>query len=378
MTRTAARELPRLRDSVTVYREGPRSMRFVRTCAGTDSVFEVDELTVRVVSALDSVDTMAELCAVVGRDDDVTRARVREVLDVLEQERLIAPAGESGLKALAPDEIGRYDRQLKLFREWIADGVLDPIISSPFLAQRELAKSTVTIVGLGAIGGAVARSLAAAGVGRLRLCDPDVVDESNLHRQLLFASPDIGRLKVDVAADRLRTQNDRVVVERAVTEVDADTDLSNLVSGADVVVNCADSPSILATSDWLAAACVPRGIAHIVGGGYGYRVGTLSTSVIPGDTACWSCVRRATAGDVATAGAEMVRPVQRPIGILGALSEVIANLSALDTILLLLGIRPGSANRIVEIEALSLEVRSRRIPRDPECPSCSGHGGGTR
>ena len=375
MSASTTAPVPRLRDSLAVYREGAHGLRFVKTSEGSDICFEVDEFALAVVSALDRVETFDELYREIESIDGFSEARVAEVLDVLKEERLVVAPEPLGDGALGAEVADRYDRQLRLFREWIADGTLEQ--SSPHEVQARLAASTVCIVGLGGVGGSLARCLAAAGVGRLRLCDPDVVELSNLNRQSIYITADVGSPKVSAAADHLLAQTDRLVVEMFTETIEADTDLAALVEGCELVVNCADMPSVHLTSDWIAAACITRGIPHIVGGGYGYRMGILGTTVVPGTTACWTCMRRATADDVAARDAVLIRAVQRPTGVLGALSEALAAITAIDAVLLLVGATPRLSDGIAELDALTLELRRRSIPRDPRCPSCASERGAT-
>lgn len=106
--------------------------------------------------------------------------------------------------------------------------------------QRKLAASSILVIGAGGLGCPALQYLAAAGVGRLTVCDGDRVDVTNLHRQILFTAADVGRSKAEAAAERLRAMNPAVVIRTIATAADADT-LPVLIDGHDVVLDCTDS-----------------------------------------------------------------------------------------------------------------------------------------
>jgi hypothetical protein len=136
-------------------------------------------------------------------------------------------------------------------------------------------------------------------------------------------------------------------------------DVAPLAARAGLVINCADRPSVAETSDWVAAACLERGVAHIVGGAYAYHVGALGLTVVPGRTPCWECARD-------TVGREPAAPVRGRRGpgpSLAMFSAMTANLIAYDALRVLLGLPALTAGRLGELDFRTLAVRWRELPR---------------
>jgi molybdopterin/thiamine biosynthesis adenylyltransferase len=286
------------------------------------------------------------------------------VLDVLDTEALLAIPTRSSAPALTPDERARYTRQLGLLEELSRD---DGRGAAGEELQARLKASTVAVIGVGGIGTWLLSSLAAAGVGRLIVCDTDRVELSNLNRQALFGAADVGVSKTEAAAAHLRALNPAVTVEQRELFLRGPEDVYALAEEADVIINCADRPSVLQTSEWVAAACVPRGTPHIVGGAYAYHVGSLGLAVVPGRTACWRCAGE----EVGVTREGVVRGRSGPGPSLAMFSAVVANLVAWDAVRILLGMPPTTGDRLGEIDFRTLDIRWRDIPRRPDCPACS-------
>ena len=196
--------------------------------------------------------------------------------------RELASAVASAKDALGPEaaeppppdftdaEIERYSRQLVL-PEWGA------------AAQLAATEASVLVIGAGALGAPVALYLAGAGVGRIGILDDDVVELSNLHRQLLHFTPDLGVSKAESAAAKLRYLNPDVVVEPYQARAEAGN-ASALVEGQDLVVDCSDS---FATRYAVNAACCAARVPLVEAGVLG--MSGLVMSIKPGRTACYRC-----------------------------------------------------------------------------------------
>ena len=150
-------------------------------------------------------------------------------------------------------------------------------------AQLALTEASVLVIGAGALGSPVALYLAGAGVGRLGIVDDDAVELSNLHRQLLHFTPDLGVAKAESAAAKLRFLNPDVVVEPYQMRVDAEN-AAALVEGQDLVVDCSDS---FATRYAVNAACCAARVPLVEAGVLG--MAGLVMSIKPGRTACYRC-----------------------------------------------------------------------------------------
>jgi molybdopterin-synthase adenylyltransferase len=244
---------------------------------------------------------------------------------------------------LTDAEIERYSRQLVL-PEWGA------------AAQLALAEASVLIVGAGALGSPVALYLAGAGVGRMGIVDDDAVELSNLHRQLLHFTPDLGVPKAESAAAKLRFLNPDVVVEPYQMRVDAGN-ASAIVEGQDLVVDCSDS---FVTRYAVNAACCAARVPLVEAGVLG--MSGLVMSIKPGRTACYRCAFPSAPEDA---------PRCADAGVLGPAAGVIGSLQALEAMKLLTGVAPAIADGFLQVDLATAEFVRVRASRRGDCPDCS-------
>ena len=224
--------------------------------------------------------------------------------------------------------------------------------------QEKLRAARVLVVGAGGLGSPVLTYLAAAGVGTLGLVDDDVVDLTNLQRQVVHGTPDLGRPKVDAAADRLRGINPHVVVERHALRLTAAT-AAELVSRYDVTVDATDNfPTRYLLSD--ASVLVGR---PLVWGAVARFDGQVSVWW-PGRGPCYRCVfPRPPAPGLVPSCAEG--------GVLGVLPGVIGTLQATEVLKIVLGIGEVLVGRMLVYDALAARVGEVTLARHPACPACA-------
>jgi adenylyltransferase/sulfurtransferase len=225
--------------------------------------------------------------------------------------------------------------------------------------QARIGRSTVLVVGCGALGTAQAERLARAGVGRLRVVDRDFVTESNLQRQTLFVDADVAaRLpKAAVLAERLRALNPAVTVEGVVDDVNPDTIL-RLLDGVDLVLDATDN---FETRFLVNDACLDAGIPWVYGGVVGTAGMTLN--VRPGRGPCLRCLVR----DLPPAGA---LPTCDTAGILNTLPWTIASIQVTEGLKLLLG-DPAVRDDLLFLDLWSNSFQRIALKPDPTCPACA-------
>jgi len=238
------------------------------------------------------------------------------------------------------EEVERYARHL-ILRE----------VGGP--GQQKLKGASVLIVGAGGLGSPAALYLAAAGVGGLMLADPDVVDRSNLQRQIIYADSDIGQPKVEAAADRLAALNPHVFVAGYQGPFDAQS-ADELVSDVDLVLDGTDD---FATRFCVNAACVRHG-KTLVSGAIGRWTGQIG--VFRGRP-CYQCLVPEIPPETETCAA---------VGVVGALAGVIGSMMALEAVKLIAGAGDPLESRLTIYDALSGETRTVRVSADPQCPIC--------
>lgn len=360
---------PRLRPGVGAGVDADGHLRLVFYSDSRHVVYEAHPAVVQTLVHLqepNSFDTL--LARVRASEPQFTADDLSEILAALEAEGALDDAAEAE-GVLDADTAERFERQIGLFFDLAEGG------RHPRRAQQALNRSQVAVIGVGGTGSWIAQTLAMVGVRRLVLMDADHVEPGNLSRQALFATQDAGRLKIDAAADRLRAIAGPGLKVRTIdAHLLEDTDLRQLVAGCDLVVDCADEPDINATAAWVARACMPLGIPHIVGGGYSGHVGLIGPTVIPFDSACWTCfAREAEERNRADRIVPVLRHRSRHTGAFAPLSALVANLQALDAIRVLSGIAPPAlTDRLGELDLRTCRLSWREVPRDPQCPDCGG------
>lgn len=243
---------------------------------------------------------------------------------------------------LSDAELDRYGRQLAL-PEW------------GLAQQTALREARVLVVGTGALGSPVALYLAGAGVGRLGILDDDAVELSNLHRQLLHFTPDVGVPKAESAAAKLRFLNPDIVIEPYRVRLEP-ANAGALVEGQDLVVDCSDA---FATRYTVNAACCAARVPLVEAGVSGFT--GLVMSVRPGETACYRCAFPAEPADA---------PGCAEAGVLGPAAGVVGSLQALEALRLLGGLEGALLDGFLQIDLLAAAFVRVRTTRRPGCPDC--------
>lgn len=238
------------------------------------------------------------------------------------------------------DEIERYARHLMLAE-----------VGGP--GQQRLKAARVALVGMGGIGAPASLYLAAAGVGTLRLIDEDVISLSNLQRQILFQTNDVGRPKVAVGADRLRALNPHVRIETRPERLTADN-AASLLADCDIVIDGTDD---FETRFVVNAACVQNRVP-LVSGALGRWSGQVG--VFTGQP-CYRCLVPETPPDAETCAR---------VGVIGALAGVIGAMTAMEAIKLITGAGEPLTGRLLIYDGLSATTRVVIVSADPLCKVC--------
>jgi len=224
--------------------------------------------------------------------------------------------------------------------------------------QQRLSRARVVIIGAGGLGAPAALYLAAAGVGAIRIAEPDVVSLDNLQRQILYRTQDVGRPKAERAAEALTALDPSLDIEARVLAAD-DASLPGLLDGADLVLDgCDDFATRFAVNRAALAARIPL-VSGAVGRWDG-QVGVFAPHLGP-DAPCYQCWVPDIPTDAETCA---------ETGIVGALTGVIGSLMALEAIKLITGAGEALVGRLVIYDGLSGRARTVRVQRDPGCKAC--------
>jgi sulfur-carrier protein adenylyltransferase/sulfurtransferase len=254
---------------------------------------------------------------------------------------------ESETATLSNEEIARYSRHLIL-----------PEVGME--GQLKLKQAKVAMIGAGGLGAPLGLYLAAAGVGRIGIVDFDVVDASNLQRQVIHGTGDIGRRKIDSAADRMRQINPNVVIEKYDVGLTSENALE-ILRPYDIVVDGTDNfPTRYLVND----ACVLLNKPNVYGSIF--RFEGQATVFAYEDGPCYRCLYP-----------EPPPPGLVPScaegGVLGILPGMIGVIQATETVKIILGVGQTLKNRLLLYDALNMQFRELKLRRDRDCPVCGDH-----
>jgi len=351
---------PRLKTTTEVFSTPGGEVCLLRPSADCDLVLEgAGERGRELLARLDGQSTRAAL------ESEFGGGAVGELVAVLEAEGLLEDAG--GYDSLAEADRGRYDRQLRYFADVAADGVSAPD------CQRLLRQSRVLVLGVGGLGSWAAISLACCGVGELTLVDGDVVELSNLNRQLLYSEDDIGLHKATIAAAAIARFNPGIRVVPVVRTLGTPEEIARAVRGSSLVVDAADRPAH-DIERWVNAACFEHRIPYITMSHFPpfARVGPL---YVPGETGCFNCQERAYRRSYQLYDhiVEQRRGSPSPAATLGPICAFVGGQVALDVVHQLTGLcAPASRGCGRVFDTRTMEVSAELVPRDPLCEVCQG------
>lgn len=255
-----------------------------------------------------------------------------------------AAGAAEAARALSREEVARYSRHIVM-----------PEVG--WEGQRKLKEARVLLIGAGGLGSPLGLYLAAAGVGTIGMVDFDVVDESNLHRQVLYGQSDVGRPKLEAAMERLRDVNPHIELVPHSLRLTSENALE-IFADYDIIVDGSDNfPTRYLVND----ACVLLGKPNVFGSILRFE-GQVSTFGAPGGP-CYRCLFR-----------EPPPPGLVPNcaegGVIGVLPGIIGTLQALETIKLILGEGDTLVGRLVLFDALTMRFRELKLKRNPDCPAC--------
>jgi adenylyltransferase/sulfurtransferase len=257
------------------------------------------------------------------------------------------PAASEAERTLSKEEIQRYSRHL-IMPEVGMEG------------QLKLARAKVLMIGAGGLGAPLGLYLAAAGVGRLGIVDFDVVDFTNLQRQITFSTSDVGRPKIQAAKERLAGLNPQIRIDTHETRLTSDNAL-DLFRDYDIVVDGTDNfPTRYLVND----ACVLLGKPNVYGSIFRFE-GQATVFNYPAGP-CYRCLYP-----------EPPPPGLVPScaegGVLGVLPGIVGAIQAMETIKLILGTGEPLAGRLLLFDALAMRFRELRLRKNPACPICGEH-----
>ena len=254
----------------------------------------------------------------------------------------VLPAVAGGSE-LSSRDLEKYSRQVML--EEIG-----------YEGQLKLKKAKACVVGVGGLGNPIVTRLVAMGIGTIRIVDRDVIELSNLHRQTMFDESDIGQVKVEVAAKKLKKMNSDVIIEALPVSVNDYTAL-DVVEGCDVVIDALDSVNARYS---LNKACIKKNIPFVTGAAVGVS-GQVFT-ILPHKTACYHCIFPSLdENSMPTCSTEGVHP---------SILSIVGGIEVAEAVKIVIGRTPTLANKLLYIDLDNLDFNTTVFNKVDECPEC--------
>lgn len=246
--------------------------------------------------------------------------------------------------------------------------------SEVILAIERLKKSTVMIVGLGAVGSVISAYLTKSHIGNLVLVDNDIVDLSNLHRQYYFENS-VGSIKSKTLKNELKSINPDINITIISSFLNEDFfEKTQLPEKIDLIINCSDEPSVDATSRIISKYAMSCNIPHIVGGGYNLHLTLVGQTIIPYKSACFECFKTAlnSINNEDLKNVKVLNRNNRKLGSFSPLSGIAASLASLDAFKILIKRYDTlqQTNKRIEFNALDLSFHIMEIEKNPDCNWC--------
>jgi molybdopterin/thiamine biosynthesis adenylyltransferase len=346
-----------IRPSVSLIPLGEDVVEFFQSSTRRSSRFRLKSDIASVITRLNGENEIDDLCSIFGASSE----QVTQFLEVLHERCLIEPA-----RIREMIDTNDFHRVLNFIGDYIPADEL-------FSAFERLRSVRVTLLGCGAVGSWTAIQLAHSGIQDFSIIDSDTVDLSNLNRSL-FTRADAGLPKVQALASALARISPNISVRQFRQKISSPSHLHDVLdtSGPEIIINCADEPSVDATSGWINDFCLVTGVPYVIAGGYNLHLSLIGMTVIPKLSACFAC-SRITLEELDDDTLRGVRRLWRPkrnLGSLAPLTGITSALAASETIRLAIQserMRPAMLNRRGEFNFLTGKISFVDLPKRAEC-----------
>lgn len=331
----------KIKDSLYILKDVDDNYTFVSTATRRIKKFQVDSLVKNIISSLESETLEFDLINKLS-----SKYKIQDInlcLQALEKEGIIRRYNKDLEK-------GRYSKQL-LFLDELTNSQEETLNF-----QKQIENSKIAVFGVGGIGTWIVNGLYQIGVGEIRVTDPDVVEETNLNRQLFFDSNDIGSYKVDVIKEKIKDAN--IIPFKKI--VSPKEDLEEIVSGCNFLVNCADSPSIVETTKIIDDYASENRIPYCVAGGYNLHLGMVGPIIFPGLTRTFDDFINYQKRMDPLKDLEKIRDIKQT-GNLGPIAGAVANIQVMEIFKYLTGKGKINFNRFAEINFMDLSIDWREF-----------------
>jgi molybdopterin/thiamine biosynthesis adenylyltransferase len=268
-----------------------------------------------------------------------------EVIEIIQQFLNSGILMEDESKLFNKNYYQRYKRQISFL------GELSTSAQETKIFQEKLKNARVIVFGIGGIGTWIVNGLSQIGIGEIVIVDPDIIEISNLNRQLFFTTKDIGRYKVDVVKKKLPDSN----IITYIKKISKTEDLTEIIKGSSIIINCADNPSVEETTRIISGYCNKYKIPYSIAGGYNMHLGMLGPIIIPEETACFECFLTAQKERDHLSSLNKLKDIEQT-GSLGPIAGMIANFHVMEILKFLIGKGKINKNKFAEIDFMNFNI----------------------
>ncbi|MCY4005769.1 MAG: ThiF family adenylyltransferase [Rhodobacteraceae bacterium] len=348
----------RIRPSVSVIPLEDGVFEFFQSSTRRSLRLRLRSEIAHVIKHLDGKRRICDLCAEHG----ASATQVLQLIGVLHERCIIEPR-----PVWKTINESHFYRTLNFLGDYIPATEL-------FAAFERIQAAKIAIVGCGAVGSWVAIQLGHLGFQNFTVVDNDIVEESNLNRSV-FLQDDLGAPKVLAIKSALNRISPNILVHKVQKNIKGSGSLFAVffdICKPDIVVNCADQPSVDLTSEWIDEYCRKEGIPYVIAGGYNLHLSLIGMTVSPGETACFNC-SRITLNQLEDKSLRGIRRLWRPkrnLGSLAPLTGITSSLASSEVLRLAVKSKkllPAMRNRRGEFNFLTNEISFVDIPPKPEC-----------
>lgn len=354
----------KLRSSVSVVNLGNNVLELFKTNTRKAIHLRTNDNTIeKIILSMDGHTSDSEIGRRFGID--VESENYKNLISYLKRRAVLA----NDNLVITKDDYSKYRRVIHFIEDYSDSD------ESLLEMWENIRNSTVVIIGLGAVGTWTAINLVQSGVKNLILIDNDVVDVTNLHRQFGFCETDVGKKKTSVIANRLKLIEEKVQI-REINAFLGEMTLSRYITeSVDLIINCADKPSVDQTSEWVGKYCMDHDIPHIIGGGYNLHLSLVGQTIIPKKTACYKCfdIQLREINDIEGTSIKRLNTKNRKIGSFGPMCSIVASFIGMEAVKVLSKrIPPDNVNRRGEFDIYEMQLKYNQFDRLEDCPWCGG------
>lgn len=355
---------PKLNSTVSVVKINEHILEFFLTNTRQQIKIKVEnDLILEIVTSLNGKATLEEI----AKKYDIKFDDLLKLIHFLQHKGIL----DNVTPELEFEKYNKYRRVIHFLAEYSHSH--EHLLSM----WRNIQKSTVLVIGLGAVGSWVACNLVQSGVENLILMDADTVDLTNLHRQFGYSEKDIGRPKIDALEERIHDFNKDATIIKKYNFLDQRILHSLDYIAIDLIINCADQPTVDMTSLWVGEYAMQRGIPHIVGGGYNLHLSLIGQTIIPGKTACAKCFQKSLEEEnkIDPTKIKKLAIKNRKVGSFGPMCSLIASMIGMEAVKILSkDIDTSNFNRRGEFDIYSMNIKYKSYKRRNDCEWCGEYG----